>query len=339
MDAIAHLTRAKADLAAATTIQEVKQIRDKAEALRTYQRQAGLGLEAQNLCAEIKLRAERRAGELLSETPRAERGRPVKTLHAATILPRLKDLGIERTEAHRWQAIASVSETRLERHIAQTKAANRELTSAGVLAIAKTERKRGKHERTKAMPDTVANLSRLIDDGAKFSCIYADPPWQYGNQSTRSATDNEYGTMPIGSICALPISQLASPSSHLHIWTTSSFLRETFAVIDAWGFEYKSSFVWTKPQFGIGNYWRLSHEFLLTAIRGKCPFLSHDVKSWITHDRLEHSQKPEAIRKLIERVSPSPRLELFARRSCEGWTVWGNEVDAGILPFRKKDAS
>jgi N6-adenosine-specific RNA methylase IME4 len=42
--------------------------------------------------------------------------------------------------------------------------------------------------------------------------------------------------------------------------------------------------------------------------------------------RLAHSQKPEAFLDLIERVSPGPYVELFARRDRLGWDTWGNEA-------------
>ena len=64
---------AKRAIMEAKSIDEVKAIRDKAEALRAYAKQAGESLTAQNDLCEIKLRAERRAGEMLKERemPRA----------------------------------------------------------------------------------------------------------------------------------------------------------------------------------------------------------------------------------------------------------------------------
>ena len=79
---LAHLMKAKREPALVTRIDEVKEIRSKAEALRMYAKQAGESLEMQNNCAEIKIRAERRAGELLRETDKNRGGRPTKTTHA-----------------------------------------------------------------------------------------------------------------------------------------------------------------------------------------------------------------------------------------------------------------
>jgi len=172
----------------------------------------------------------------------------------------------------------------------------------------------------------VTRLSDLTDAGAAFSTIYADPPWKYKNQSTRAATRKHYETLTVDELCALPIEALCADNAHLHLWTTNAFLFEAAKVIEAWGFTYKSCLVWVKPQMGIGNYWRVSHEFLLLGIRGRCPFIDHSAMSWIQSVRTKHSAKPALVRELVEKVSPAPRLELFGRELHEGWTVYGNEV-------------
>lgn len=171
------------------------------------------------------------------------------------------------------------------------------------------------------------DLFALIQAGKKFSTVYADPPWKYGNQATRSSTNNHYSTMTIDEICQLPVCQLTLDDAHLHLWTTNAFIFESRKVIEAWGFNYKSCLVWVKPQMGIGNYWRVSHEFLMFGLKGKSPFKDRSQMSWIHHERTKHSQKPNKIRKTIELVSPGPRIELFARVVSPGWTCWGNEIE------------
>lgn len=175
-------------------------------------------------------------------------------------------------------------------------------------------------------------------DGTRYGTIYADPPWSYGNQATRASTDDHYSTMTVEEIAALPVEQLAANDAHLHIWTTSSFLFDTRKVIEGWGFEYRSSFVWVKPQLGMGNYWRVSHEFLLLAIRGNPgSFADRSMKSWIEYPRGRHSQKPEDVRKMIEAATRGPFLELFGRRPATGWTVWGNEIELGLFDDRVEE--
>jgi N6-adenosine-specific RNA methylase IME4 len=156
--------------------------------------------------------------------------------------------------------------------------------------------------------------------------LYVDPPWPYRNQGTRAATDNHYHTLSLDEIAAIPVRELAGEKSHLHLWTTNAHLPVAFSLIESWGFDYKSCLVWMKPQMGIGNYWRVSHEFLLLGVRGGLAFENHAQKSWLEVNRQQHSQKPEEFRELIEQASPGPYLELFARKQVQGWTVWGKQV-------------
>ncbi len=177
---------------------------------------------------------------------------------------------------------------------------------------------------------TIEDLNLLIEQGKRFSTIYADPPWPYGNQATRAATKNhykEYDGLSLGDICELPVPDLTTDNAHCHLWTTNGFLREAFDVMAAWGFTYKSFFVWVKPDFGIGNYWRVGTEYMLFGIKGKERFGDNSQQNWIYEKAGEHSAKPAKVRFLIERCSPGPRLELFGRREVENWTVWGNEVE------------
>lgn len=161
----------------------------------------------------------------------------------------------------------------------------------------------------------------------KFRTIYADPPWPYRNRATRGAANNHYAAMSLHDICTLPVHELAADESHLHLWTTNAFLLESRRVLEAWGFKYEDIFVWVKPQLGLGNYWRVSTEYLVLGVKGNLPFQNNEIRSWLEHNRIGHSKKPDAIRKLIEQVSPSPRIELFARKRSPGWEVWGNEVN------------
>jgi N6-adenosine-specific RNA methylase IME4 len=187
----------------------------------------------------------------------------------------------------------------------------------------------------------VDDLHALVASGKRFGTLYIDPPWKYNNQGTRAATGNHYKAgadnpkegMTVEQIAGLPIGELAEQNSHLHLWTTNAFLFECPKLFEAWGFEFRSTFIWCKPQMGIGNYWRNSHEILLTAIRGDAKrFISKSLKSWIEHSRGKHSAKPEIVAEYIEKASPGPnRIELFARQQRPGWTVWGNEIQKTIF--------
>lgn len=182
-------------------------------------------------------------------------------------------------------------------------------------------------------PSIVDSLDALIESRAQFATIYADPPWPYTNTAARGAAENHYRTLSLEAICSQPVKDLAADRAHLHLWTTNAFLREAFDVIRAWGFRYKSCLVWIKPQIGMGNYWRVSHEFLLLGVRGNLPFRDRTCRSWLNTKRTIHSRKPFHFRALIERVSPGPYLELYGREEQPntGWTVYGNQVERRLF--------
>lgn len=191
---------------------------------------------------------------------------------------------------------------------------------------------RDRQKETTTATCTVDDLMALLGTGTAFGCIYADPPWLYDNQGTRAATGNHYSGLTIDQLCALPIGRLAAKDAHLHLWITNGFLFDAPRIFAAWGFEFRSSFIWVKTQMGIGNYWRNSHEILLTGIRGNAKsFNDHSLRSWLECDRGKHSAKPEQVRGMIERASPGPYLELFGRRPADRWTVWGNEIEKNLF--------
>jgi N6-adenosine-specific RNA methylase IME4 len=102
----------------------------------------------------------------------------------------------------------------------------------------------------------------------------------------------------------------------------------------AWGFQLKTTLVWDKvtaggrPAFGAGHYYRGAHELVLFGVRGRCAALSRSERTRFEGQVGRHSQKPELLQDMADRVSPGPRLELFARRRRPGWTCWGNQLPA-----------
>src|SRR5208282_1623032 len=133
--ALIRYDAARRALAAAHRVDEVKAIRDKAEAVRVYAKQAG-DFELQNQAAEIRIRAERRAGELLvgmqtsGERQAKERGRPTK-VSSPTTLPKL---GITRDQSSKWQRLARmIDDVTFDKAVAQAKERDGELTTAGLL--------------------------------------------------------------------------------------------------------------------------------------------------------------------------------------------------------------
>jgi len=323
--ALSKLSNAQRALAEAKTLPELRNVRDQAVAVVEYCKAAKLGTPLVNQAVEIKLRAERKAGGMLNKSVR--KGGAPKS-HAVT----LESLGIEKMQSHRWQLIASVPEKLFEKYIEDGTASDtKELTTKGVLQLAARQPVKASRNCTSGGLNGTKAENLADVDGQTFGTIYADPPWKYGNQATRASTDNHYDTLTVDQLCEMPIAKLAADKCHMHLWTTNAFLPDSFRVIAAWGFEYKSCFIWCKPQMGIGNYWRVSHEFLLLGVKGSATFRDKSLMSWGTFRRSKHSAKPEEVRGFIERGSPGPYLELFGRRARDGWTVFGNQVEERLF--------
>jgi hypothetical protein len=134
--ALMAIDQARRALEIASTLDDVKELRDRAEAMRIYAKQAKYSLEIQNRCAELKLRAERKAGVILSET--TVKGGERHKSHDGTYERHsvLDELGISKMQSSRWQAIAAIPEDLFERHLAKAQESKAELTSAKVIRLA-----------------------------------------------------------------------------------------------------------------------------------------------------------------------------------------------------------
>ena len=294
------------------SVDEITQLRNKAEAYRYALKQAKESPEVIRKAEEIKLRAERRAGELLKETIRKpEEGRPIEVSKGTT----LSDMGISRDQSSKWQKIANIPEEKFENYLEVEK----ELSTGGILNYKKNIDRQQKVEETET--------PRLE---GKYRIIYADPPWKYGSdyQDKFGHAKSHYSTMDLKELCDLPVKDIAMPNSVLFLWVTSPKLNWAFPIMDAWGFDYKTSFVWDKVKHNYGNYNSVRHEFLLIGGRGSA---TPDVKklhdSVVSIERTEkHSQKPPFFRDLIDELYPKgDRIELFARETFKGWKSWGFE--------------
>jgi N6-adenosine-specific RNA methylase IME4 len=189
------------------------------------------------------------------------------------------------------------------------------------------------HKRT-AVLDAQATLEGM------YRVIYADPPWSYRESTpwadgSHTPAEQHYPAMSMEELCQLPVAAHARPDSVLFLWVTASMVFENPGprdIIEAWGFNAKTQYVWDKVLGRPGNYSFVKHELLIVAGRGSA---TPDVSiEGIRHDSVqtvrregEHSEKPEHFRKLIEQLYPhGPKLELFARKQTPGWTCFGNDA-------------
>jgi N6-adenosine-specific RNA methylase IME4 len=320
-------------LAEAASIDEVKDILDKAEAMRIYARQAK-NTELEERAAVIRLRAKRRLGEKLideREAGRLHEGRPRKKNGSESEpLERIKieDFGIDKKLSADSQELARLSEPSFQEVEAKIATAIRERTRVAMNTVEKKEKRAQKEkllgEYQSALPDK------------KYGVIVADPEWRFEPYSRETgmdrAADNHYPTSAAHLVAQRDVRSIAADDCVLFLWATIPMLCEAIVVMDyGWGFTYKSHYVWGKDKIGTGYWGREKHELLLIGTRGNppAPAMGTQCESLIIAPRGEHSAKPEIFLEIIEKYYPTlPKIELNRRGAArQGWDAWGNEAE------------
>jgi hypothetical protein len=131
-DALAMIDRALTALSKSEDLGDVKSIRDTAEALRHHAINVKASLLLQNRATELKLRAERRAGDILSAM-RLRGGDRVSDSAADRI--KLAEYGITHSQSARWQLEASLPEEAFTAFVNEVVEAGKELSSAALLRV------------------------------------------------------------------------------------------------------------------------------------------------------------------------------------------------------------
>lgn len=187
--------------------------------------------------------------------------------------------------------------------------------------------------------------------GSVYRTIVADPPWPFhdarsrpwASKGGRRSRDTffPYDTQSLEWIEALPVATIAhAEGCHLYLWVPAGFNRKGIGVrvAEAWGFVVVSEIVWDKVNFGLGKFPRPQHEIILVCRRGALPFQVNNagsVQRWKApraggNGGRIHSAKPDGMQDLVERASPAPYIELFARRKRLGWDTWGDQCSKDV---------
>lgn len=181
----------------------------------------------------------------------------------------------------------------------------------------------------------------------RYGVVYVDPAWRFEPRNRETgldrAADNHYPTMTTEEIIALPVGDIAAADCAMFMWATVPMLTDALKTMAAWGFAYKSQFIWDKTPWdgdgsaneiagrqGQGFWGRVNHEILLLGTRGTptCPAPGDNWPSVYREVAGEHSVKPEHYARMIESYFPNlPKIELNARAPRDGWEVWGNESE------------
>ena len=271
----------------------------------------------------VRIRAERRLGEMLKETqladsvPGNQHTGPNDRRRPDTVL--LEDLGISKNESSRSQRIAELPAASFEQYLAQCVETEREPTFAGLRRLLRPgSPNSGPHDTrrpTNAAPSTAIACCRIPE--GEYSTILAVPPWP--GAAVQPDTPRSRPTA-----CASCQWQSdAESSAHLYVWTDSRFLIDGFDVMDAWGFAYQTSFVVVYENADPDAPWGDAHHLLLAGMRGDLPFHEWSGRSWLVCQRPANGSVPDEIPKVIEAASPGPYLLLFGSQDplSADWTI------------------
>ncbi len=307
----------------AKSVDELKDLRDKAEAMRLYAKQVGESLKVQNNICEIKLRAERRIGGMLKEMPKQFGSRGIGKKVESHDATSLKDVGLDKHQSSRYQKIADLTDDAFERIIEETKADEQELTEALMLNTVKKIERAAKIEAQKG----IIEQENLNQPSGEYDVIVIDPPWKYGENYDPIG---QRGTTPYPQMSQDDLKKIKLPSKDdcvLWLWVTNAFIREAFELCETWGFEPKAFLTWDKQHIGVGRWLRNVTEHCIIAVKGKPVWENTTHSTIIRSPRTAHSEKPEVFYQMVENICHGRKLDYFARKNRKGWDVYGDEVE------------
>ena len=339
MNALAKYDAARAALAEAKSVDEVLGVRDEAERLKLYARQA----KDRDLVAdamEIQMRAERRLGEMIRTAKEAGQigaGRPRKAEEnpsepEAFSRVTLADAGIDHKLSMKAQRLAEVSNEQFAATIARAR--EKIVSGSAIVVDPIKDLTTAEKQQKRANKEVLLGAYQRSFPDKLYGVIYDDNAWRFEPRSRLTGMDrapeNHYPTMTLEEIIALPIGSIAAKDCVRFSWATIPMLPQALAVMAAHGFEYKSHLVWVKDKIGPGYWVREKHELLLIGTRGSipCPAPGTQHESALILPRGRHSEKPEFFLEMIETWYPSlPKIELNRRGPARpGWDAWGNEA-------------
>jgi len=328
-------------LAAVRSVDEVKDIRDKAVAMAAYARQAkNRDLEAD--AVEIRMRGTRRLDQLRQaqkETVGLATGGDARKVARGKQNPEQKPTlasqGIDKSLTKQARVLGAMDEAAFERKVADARGSVSRVFRRAVREAEIAQEREERRART-SRGGSVADLYKLIADGFRAGIIAIDPPWPFAGWSERSnrrPTDH-YETTTIEEIKALPIKALAAENCAVFCWVTWPFMPMWTSILDAWGVTFSGlAFDWVKLNksgkslhWGTGLGTRANPEPCLLARIGSPQRFDEGVHSIIMAPVGAHSEKPDEAYRRMERLFGGPRLEVFARKPREGWHTWGDEL-------------
>lgn len=301
----------------AKDIKELTNLKDKLRAYQILAEQSRQSQEVQAKIAIYKARADRKCGEWLKDN--IKQGNIKGSNQRENVRSRdvtLQSVGVTKNESSRLQKIADIPEDKFEGILLEAEVETKKITNNMLVNIAK-----------EADRDNIKK-EVLTPAKGKYQCIVIDPPWPYGtkyNSGTRRVA-SPYPEQSIEELLEFKIP--ADKNCVLWLWTTHRFLKDSFDLMEKWGFDYKATMVWDKQRMGMGAWLRMQCEFCLMGVRGKPVWNLTNERDIISVARREHSRKPDEFYKLINTLVPTKhKIDIFSREKRDGWQQYGNETE------------
>lgn len=324
----------RSELAIAETFEDIKIVESKAAAAAEFARRNKIGTDEQNQWGRFRVEIEAKKGEWLAKMFPHGGDRIASSQQSSLV-----EEGITFNESTNARLVAIEKEL-VEEVMGELEKEQQVITPSLVATkVRKKKKKKAVAKKVEEHKQETAEISDFDVDifatDKKFNIIYADPAWKYweGGEKNQSL---HYNTMTIEEIKSLPVKNISAGDCILFLWVTFPVLKESFEVIESWGFKYSTcGFVWVKKNktadsyfFGNGAWTRANTELCLIATKGSVTRIDASISQVIDDPISEHSEKPERVRGLITSlVGELPRIELFSRnKNQDGWFNWGNKI-------------
>lgn len=167
MSPVARIEQLQHAIAVVRTLDEAKGLRDLAVTIEVYAKRAVLSRDIALDAAEVRLLAEQAVGRKLQAMEKSEGGRPSQNLSCDTTGSQtLKNLGITRDQASRWQRIAGLPPDALTRYFEKSRLRGQPVTTSGAvrLAMERVDRARRRDDRHVARTRAGATSCQVGDD-------------------------------------------------------------------------------------------------------------------------------------------------------------------------------
>lgn len=172
-----------------------------------------------------------------------------------------------------------------------------------------------------------------------FEIISMDVPWSYDDMDVSKGKGWGENYLPYPTMSLEQIANLEIPAADdciLFFWTTHRYLRESFNLLEGWGFRDVSIITWVKGKDehsitpSLGVWLRTQSEYCIMAVKGNPKKLIKlaGQGTVLYGRRREHSRKPDEFYEMVESLccySTGRKLDYFSREPREGWESFGND--------------